>query len=209
MTDFNEKPILAFDCSTTSASVALMLGERLATRTLVQGQQAALLVPAIEEVMAELGARYADLHCLVTTLGPGSFTGLRIALATLHGLALAHALPVRATTALQAAAYDITAPSFTLALNAGKGELFYQRFTKHAPVGDIELSTPEPLLAQDDCFSNMLPPEHPRYTPGPQAATLCRMAASIPLMPLAEAMPFYIRPPDAKLPSKPAWLQTT
>jgi tRNA threonylcarbamoyladenosine biosynthesis protein TsaB len=209
MADFNDKPILAFDCSTPQASVALAVGGTVFTRALAQGQQAALLVPAIQDVLNEGGVAYKELAAIVTTTGPGSFTGLRIALATLHGLVLAHGTPIRLLTAPQAVAFEINQPHFHVALNAGKGELFVQSFSGTAPTGDIRLVKPAELADLPDCYGHHVGVDHPHYRPGPQAATLCSIAPQLPAATLAEAMPHYIRPPDAKTSAPPPWLQTT
>lgn len=206
MADFNDKPVLAFDCSTPHASVALQVGQQMHTRQLAQGQQAALLVPAMQELLAEAGVGYKDLAAIVTTTGPGSFTGLRIALATLHGLVLAHGTPLKLLTAPQAVAHDINQPHFHVALNAGKGELFVQSFTGTTASGDIRLVKPEEIADLPDCYGHHVAADHPHYRPGPQAATLCRIAHLLADATLADAMPLYIRPPDAKISAPLPWL---
>jgi len=207
MSPINDKPVLAFDCATPSASVAFMLGGKTASREVAFGKQAALLVPTIDALLREHGVGYADLGCIVSTIGPGSFTGLRIALAALHGLVLAHGTPLKITTASHAVAWDIDAEVFHVALNAGKGEVFVQSFAGTVATGEIALLKPEAIADLPNCYGNILPTDHPHYRSGPQAATLCRMAHTLPLSTLAEAMPLYIRPPDAKIGALPPWLQ--
>lgn len=197
--------VLAFDCSTPCASVAL----NGARRDLAQGQQAAKLVPAIDELMREAGIGYAQLDCIVSTIGPGSFTGLRIALATLHGLSLAHSTPVKTITASEAVAWDKRG-HFLVALNAGKGEAFLQEFRNEGvpqALGPITLH-PHAAIEQATlpCYSNLWPTEHAQYVAGPDAAVLARIAPQLAVTTLSEAMPFYIREADAKLPQKPRWL---
>lgn len=211
MTDINDKPLLAFDCSVPVATIALRVRGVIHTRTLAPGSQAAQLVPAIQDLLRSHQVAFADLGGLLTTIGPGSFTGLRIGLAALHAFALAHGLPVRTTTSLQAAAWAIaTHAPFTIALNAGKGEVFHQRFDEKAqPLGDILLSAPEPLLSQADCFSNLLSLGHTGYVAGPEASALCTHAADMQITEISNALPLYIRPPDAKPPAPLPWLQTT
>ena len=193
----NNKPMLAVDCSTTTASIALAASGGIHTREIDHGRQAAELVPAIDALLKEHGVKYSELACLLTTLGPGSFTGLRVALATVHALSLAHAIPTRAVTSLQSVAYEVKEKHFRVALNAGKGEVFVQEFNGTEPYGAIELMKPDQLPAGTITD----------YTP--HAATLCRVAEQLPLVPLAELLPLYIRPPDAKPATLPPWLQTT
>ena len=58
----------------------------------------------VEAVLAEAGAAYGDLDLLATTVGPGTFTGLRVGLAAARGLAVAGGLPVVGVTTLEALA---------------------------------------------------------------------------------------------------------
>jgi tRNA A37 threonylcarbamoyladenosine modification protein TsaB len=127
-------------------------------------------------------------------------------LATLHGLVLAHATPLKILTAPQAVAYAINQPTFHVALNAGKGEIFVQSFAGTTPTSDIRLVKPDAIATLADCYGNSLPPNHPHYQSGPQAAVLCRIAPQLPFATLEEAMPLYIRPPDAKISAPPPWL---
>lgn len=197
--NINDKPMLAVDCSTTTASIALAVGGHVHRREVPHGRQAADLVPAIDALMKEYAVAYNGLGFILTTIGPGSFTGLRIALATVHGLALAHGVAVKAITSLQSVANTVDAPSCHVALNAGKGEWFVQEFYrrdgKAEAGGEIMLMKPEQLPA--GTITDRVP----------DAAALCRGAAMLPTVPLAQVLPLYIRPPDAKPGALPPWLQ--
>ncbi len=205
------KPVLAFDCATSPASVALRVAGSITKISIPHGEQAAQLVPSIDSLMREHHLDYRDLGCLVTTIGPGSFTGLRIALATLHGLALAHPTPIRLTTASEAVALAIAAhadapPAFTVALDAGKRECFSQSFTltSGVPVATTSIATePADMIntAPLPLFSNLLPADHPHYISGPDAYILAHYAEAIAFRELSDAMPYYIRPADAKIPT--------
>lgn len=201
--------VLAFDCSTPVATVALN-GTR---REVPHGQQAAMLVPTIDALLAEAGIGYAALSYLVSTIGPGSFTGLRIALAALHGIALATKLPVKTITATQAVAWALPDGRAVVVLNAGKGEVFMQAFSVADGIPTAEGPiTLHPQSAIHDvtlpCYSNLWPVGHTHYVAGPDAAVLARVAPQLAETPLHEAMPYYIRPADAKIPEKPHWLRT-
>ena len=199
--------VLAFDCSTAEATVAL----NTTRRVVAYGEQAAMLVPTIEELMQAAGIGYGDLDCIVSTVGPGSFTGLRIALAALHGLALASGCKVKVLTSAEAVAWGVGAGHFIVALNAGKGEAFLQAFEMRDGVpralGPITLHPQDVIhtLALP-CFSNLWPADHIYYVAGPDAAVLVRIAPQLPESTLAKAMPYYIREADAKIPLKPSWL---
>lgn len=211
----DDKPILAFDCAASGASVALLVDDDIDSVAIAQGRQSADLVVAINELMRAPGVAYGDLGAIVTTIGPGSFTGLRVGLATLHGFALAHPVPIKTITTLAAMAWEIAchpAPpaKFFIALRAGKGEIYVQEFASRdaapVPLGDIGLLPETHTDFSAPVYGNTLPADSPRYVPGPNAGVLCSIAEHLPVTPLAEALPLYIRPPDAKIPNAPAWL---
>lgn len=81
--------ILAFDTSSSTGSVALSRGEVLAgVRTFEADRgHSRKLLPAIEGILDDLGLHIGGVDLFATVIGPGSFTGLRVALACLRGLA--------------------------------------------------------------------------------------------------------------------------
>ena len=94
--------VLAFDCAVQGLSVAVVRdGVTLASRREEGREQAARLVPAIAEVMQAAGVEKRALSLIAVTTGPGSFTGVRVGLATARGLAVALGIPLAgiATTA--------------------------------------------------------------------------------------------------------------
>ncbi len=98
--------ILAFDTCLEACSAALIEAQdgdvRVITRRhepMVRGH-AERLVPMIEEVMDEAGLAYGALDAIAVTRGPGTFTGVRIGVATARALALAAGKPILATTSL-------------------------------------------------------------------------------------------------------------
>ncbi len=207
------KPTLAFDCATPTATVAFMKDGHIDRREIAHGRQAAELVATIDALLQAHDVSYADIGTLMTTVGPGSFTGLRIALATLRGLVLAHETPVKRLTSLEAMAWDVvlrgeSLQHFCIAIHAGKGEVFSQRFAikNKTPVAteEILLCLPSQLPTDFSVFGNMNPNHH--FIPGPDAAVLCQIAEQLPAATLSEMVPFYIRPPDAKFPQPFPWL---
>lgn len=213
----NCNPVLAFDCSTTVGSVAVLAHGQCHVHTLPQGKQAALLVPTIEALLAQARTHYGEVERIVTTLGPGSFTGLRVALATAHGLHLARNIPLHCTSSLTALAAQFFAHhagvcSVIAFLNAGKGEVFWQRFEASPALpcatSEITLIRQEALpeaLANQQAIGNIAC-DHAVLVEGVDAGVLCRLAPLLPQTPIHMAMPHYIRPPDAKIPAIPAWL---
>lgn len=197
--------ILALDAATGPCSVAVLKGAlTLAHRREERPQkQAALLLPMTAEALAEAGATYADLARIVCTVGPGSFTGIRIALAAARGLGFAGGVPVSgistlAVTAWRAHMENPAAEALFCLLMAGKGELYAQEFAAapghfHAR-GDVTLLTPE---AAQTAAQGMTPCGPGAGTPGPDALHAALLAHHHPHF-LTPPEPFYFRPPDAK-----------
>ena len=93
--------VLAFDTATDVATSALVDdGEVLGERT----SRAVTLLEDVDALLRQGGARPRDLDALVVGTGPGSFTGVRIGLATARGVALALDLPVAGVSTLEALA---------------------------------------------------------------------------------------------------------
>lgn len=210
------QPILAFDSACSGASIAVMTNGHSATRRIGQTAQAAELLPAIASAMAEAGVAFHALSCIVSTIGPGSFTGVRIGLAALHGLVLVHNTPVKLITTLEAMAWAVAGqpsapPAFWLALRAGKGEMYCQRFMLSGddPTADHAITLkPEAHAGWDaPCFGNHLHEGDAQCVPGPDAAVMARIAHRLPETPLSEALPLYIRAPDAIAAAPHPWLQ--
>lgn len=88
--------VLGIETSTPAASVGLMDDENLIAEVVFSGQMnlAEQLAPRIEELLAREGIRLTDMDGIAVSLGPGSFTGLRIGVATAKTLAHAVGLPI-------------------------------------------------------------------------------------------------------------------
>jgi tRNA threonylcarbamoyladenosine biosynthesis protein TsaB len=101
--------LLALDCGGRACSAALWRSGAVVAQEIVATDhgQAALLLPMVERVMAEAGAEYAALDRVAVAVGPGSFTGLRVALAAAIGLGLAVMRPVVGISSFQAAAVKL------------------------------------------------------------------------------------------------------
>jgi tRNA threonylcarbamoyladenosine biosynthesis protein TsaB len=122
--------VLAFDCSGASCSAAIVIDDRPAAQRFAPMERghAEALLPMIETVLREAALTPAALDLLAVTIGPGSFTGLRIGLAAARGLALARRLPALGLASFDAVKVDtpIEQPLF-IALESKRAELFLQR----------------------------------------------------------------------------------
>jgi len=99
--------ILALDASGPTASAALCQGDRLVALSYADCglKHSVTLLPMAEELLNRAGWTVADLGLLVVTNGPGSFTGLRIAVSTVKGLALVNGTPCAGVSSLEALAW--------------------------------------------------------------------------------------------------------
>ena len=94
--------MLAIETSTPACSVALRVGDAVISRYCEEPRSHTRLVMSmIDEVLGEAGIKPNQLDALAVTLGPGSFTGLRIGFATVQGLAFGLDLPVVALSTLR------------------------------------------------------------------------------------------------------------
>jgi tRNA threonylcarbamoyladenosine biosynthesis protein TsaB len=98
--------VLAIETSTTLASVALVeSGMLVLSRSHARPKQSAeRLLPMIAELLAEAGWQRSDVARLGVSVGPGSFTGLRVGIACAQGLALGLGVPLLGVTSLRAMA---------------------------------------------------------------------------------------------------------
>jgi tRNA threonylcarbamoyladenosine biosynthesis protein TsaB len=127
--------ILGLDSATASCSVALRAGGSVVAhrrRELARGH-AEVLIPMVRDVMEAAHAGYDALDLIAVTVGPGSFTGLRIGLSAARGLALAAGKPLFGVTTLEAVAeavpLDERAGRLLLAvIESKREELFAQIF---------------------------------------------------------------------------------
>lgn len=166
--------ILALDTGSPVVSVALAArGELLAGRAARLERSSTQLLALIDETLRAAGLRAADLGGLLAVRGPGSFTGLRIALATALGMHQALDLPATAISTFQALAAAAGRPGVPLValVDALRGEWSAQAF----PDGDPARSAGEPRLirALDAETLERLgatPPRGGGAGPGPVAA---------------------------------------
>lgn len=103
-----DRPVLAFDTSTSRGVVALARGTGLLGQVILphQGRHASTLLPTVRDLVEAEGLTLQDLGAVVVGAGPGSFTGVRVAAATARGLVRGAGLPLVPVSSLAAAAVE-------------------------------------------------------------------------------------------------------
>ena len=124
--------ILAVETATSWQSVAILDESRVLARhdQDAAGSHAKLLLPTIDRLFREAGLTLTQLDGLVVSIGPGSFTGLRVGLATLLGFRTISQLPLTVVPTLEGMAWNLRASSTLLCpiLNSRRGELYWALF---------------------------------------------------------------------------------
>jgi len=206
--------VLGLDTCLNACSVALLDGATvLANRSeaMARGHQERL-APMAQAVMADAGLAFDRLERIGATVGPGSFTGLRVGVAFAKGLASALSIPAVGVGSLEALAAEASG-LVAAAIDARRDQIYLQVFDDgHAlmapdvlPLGIAAARLAElamgraltlvgsgaPLLAEAAPGADVLVPE------GCDARHVARLAAARMPTPIR---PLYLRAPDAKLP---------
>ncbi|MDH3356551.1 MAG: tRNA (adenosine(37)-N6)-threonylcarbamoyltransferase complex dimerization subunit type 1 TsaB [Desulfobacteraceae bacterium] len=124
--------ILAVDTATTSCSVAIVDKTSLLSEFTIDREEthSKHLMDMIKAVLRMAGINFSDLDGFAVTRGPGSFTGLRIGLSTIKGLAVASEKPVVGVSSLEALAFQVSYSRDLICpiLDARKGEVYFSRY---------------------------------------------------------------------------------
>jgi tRNA threonylcarbamoyladenosine biosynthesis protein TsaB len=120
--------ILAVDTSTPVGSIALTEGALLKAQHIlnISATHNQRLLPGIDRILEDTGWTLDDLDALAVSLGPGSFTGLRIGLSVIKGLAWARGKPMAGVPTLDALAANVPFVPYPICpvLDARKGEIY-------------------------------------------------------------------------------------
>lgn len=200
--------VLAIDTALSACAAALVRdGAAVAAKSeAMERGHAERLAPLVDELMREAGASFADIDRIVVTVGPGSFTGVRVGLSFARGLALALGKPCVGISTLEALAGQ--GPGPRAGAIAGAGEVYFAAYR------DAETLVAPGRFAIE--AARGLAPEGVRVC-GPAAALFAGVAAQIDEAPSPDIVelarlgaardpsafppsPQYLRAPDAKLP---------
>lgn len=209
--------ILALDTCLAACSVAILDGDRVLARRvelMTRGHQERL-APLVAEAMAEAGLKFDQLQRVGVTVGPGSFTGLRVGLAFAKGLGQALSIPVIGIGVLEALAvpHKGLPDDVVTVLEAKRGQVFLQAFSGGKPLMApeglaIEVAVARLLALTDldsmtlvgtgaghlrDAFPNASVIQVDHADP----VVVARLAVTKLIVP---PQPLYLRAPDAKLP---------
>jgi len=212
--------ILALDGALACCAAAIVIDERVVAVRQVRADRghAAILPGLVGQVLAEAGLGATDLDAIAVTVGPGSFTGLRAAIALAHGIGGAAGRPVIGVSvaeAMAAALPNLGGRELWVAIDNRRGRIFLHRASRQG------MTVPEPTAL------DALPaPEHRIAVAGDAAPEVAsRLAAldrdvmltDLRLPPMRQvalvaaerlrgeraalpAQPLYVDPPEAKLP---------
>jgi tRNA threonylcarbamoyladenosine biosynthesis protein TsaB len=203
--------VLAIDTCLFACAVAVVDGERVRSRRvepMSRGHQERL-APLAQEAMAESGLRFDQLERIGVTVGPGSFTGLRVGLAFAKGLGAALSIPVVGVGSLEALAEPERGDVLAV-LDAKRGQVYLQAFSGGAPVSapdalPVELAAarvaefaPDILIGTGAALlAGLRPDARIIEADTTEPVAVARLAAARTPVP---PRPLYLRAPDAKLP---------
>jgi tRNA threonylcarbamoyladenosine biosynthesis protein TsaB len=211
--------ILALDTSTEYCSVALWQDGTVIERCDLVGQRhSEVLMEMVDTLLRDADVKLAQLDGIAYGMGPGSFTGVRIACGSTQGLALGANLPVAGLCTLQALAEASGKPRVIAALDARMAELYLAAYEKRDGIWEVViepcLCKPEdaPMLSGSDWFGagsgfaahgDALARRYAGQLQGVDSAAIPRAAAIAVLgaarfalgqgVDVAEALPLYLR----------------
>src|SRR5215467_10529509 len=220
--------VLALETATLAGSAALLDGDRVVGTSLldIELTHSERLMAMVDRLLVDCGWRVSRLEGLAVSIGPGSFTGLRIGVATAKGLALALGLPVASVPTLDALAANLPFASIPVCplIDARKGEVYLalyewsgdrmerrSDYLALAPRAAVDLLTPPVIVLGDGIeacrpfFAERGPGIRIASSPAgtPSAAVVGRlghaMLESGKIVDADALVPMYLRPSEAEL----------
>ena len=193
--------VLTIDTATSASSVGLVDGVELAAETVAEPHAAQHVLAAVVRVLAEAGADLASVQRVAIGRGPGSFTGLRIGIATGLGIADGCGAEVAAAPTLSALRHEAGERSVAV-VDARRGEVFAEGpgvpLAAYAPGSLRALLAADALLVGDGAIrhradlgdlASIPADDSPLHVPRPRAIAAVAAAGGVE--------PLYVRDPDA------------
>jgi len=160
--------LLAIESATSAQSVALFEEGRLLAEISYEAKahKGGLLLPAVDRLLKQAGLAAKDLGAVAVSVGPGSFTGLRVGLATAKGLALGTGAMLVGVPTLEVLAEGYTVPDVTICalLDARRGEVFMALFRRRET--HLERLSPDAVLTPEVVKSMLARAESPVHLIG-------------------------------------------
>ena len=224
--------VLALDSSAITAGCAVVCGdsgtvlaEKLINNGLTHSQT---LLPLVDETLRESGRTLADIDCVAVSAGPGSFTGVRIGIATVKGIAFTDNIPCIGVSSLDAIAYSSRGMGgYIAAVMDARREQVYNALYRVGNGGEINRITEDRAISitklaadisqldgpvwlcgdgAELCYNKLkaeidgleLAPEECRYQSGRGAALAAIRTGAYAAVGAAELQPVYLRLPQAE-----------
>ena len=139
--------ILVLDCAVSKISIAVKFDDKMIAQTYDIGmRQSEILVPAIDDILQKAGITAGDLDFSAITIGPGSFTGLRLGISALKAIELAYNVPIYGVSSVKVYSYAAKKLGFPVlcCIDANKDRfyacLYDENENEILPDGDYESS---------------------------------------------------------------------
>ena len=150
---------LAIDCAVSKITIAAKKDNNKVKVTIDLGiKQSEKLLPAIDYVMKEIELEPKDLDYTTVTLGPGTFTGLRLGLSSLKALNLPYNIPIYGIPSLEAYAHPYSSAIETVLplIEAKEDEYFYNFYIRGQRLSQDGDKTTEEILKEVDPETSVL-----------------------------------------------------
>lgn len=141
--------ILGIETATRAASVAVIFDGKILAETLRESPQSfsETLMPQVEDIIKASGA-YKKIDAVAISIGPGSFTGLRIGLATAKALAYAWQIKIIGVPTLLAMSYNFPNAKVLPLIDAQKNRAYCQLFANSIALTDAEVKPIDEAVAE-------------------------------------------------------------
>lgn len=223
--------ILGIDTSTSCGSLGIIDGDRVVAECALHGKEShsTRLIPSVQALLSSAKLELKEIDGLAVSLGPGSFTGIRVGLSTVKGLAMATEKPVVGIPTLDALAHNFTFTPYLICplLDARKGEIYtalyedeeggrMRRLTEYkvlSPSVMLEEIPPQETIFLGDGVEvygqiikerfgerALFAPTHLRFLRGTTVAELGReRIMEGEKADIVSLVPIYVRPSDAEI----------